>query len=105
MLGAQQAQRYSEATVSSPGRDEHQTGLTFDFDTTNGAEFTATLAYAWFCENSHKFGFIQRYPVNKSEITGVSSNAAQFRYVGRYHAVRMNALGLTLDEYVEYLGI
>ncbi len=105
LLGAQQAQRYADATVSSPGRDEHQTGLTFDFGTTNGADFTATLAYAWFCENSHKFGFVQRYPVNKSEITGVTSSAAQFRYVGRYHAVRMNALGLTLDEYVEYLGI
>ena len=105
LLGAQQAQRYADATVSSPGRDEHQTGLTFDFGTTNGADFTATLAYVWFCENSHKFGFIQRYPTSKSEITGVASSPNQFRYVGRYHAVRMNALGLTLDEYVEYLGI
>ncbi len=105
LLGAQQAKRYADATVTSPGRDEHQTGLTLDFGTTNGAEFTGTLAYAWFCANSHKFGFVQRYPVNKADITGVTSSAAQFRYVGRYHAVRMNALGLTLDEYVEYLGI
>ncbi len=105
LLGAQQAKRYAAATVSTPGKDEHQTGLTLDFGTTNGTEFTNTMAYVWFCENSYKFGFIQRYPADKSDITGVSANMSQFRYVGRYHAVRMNALGLTLDEYVEYLGI
>ena len=72
---------------------------------TNGAEFTNSMAYAWFCANSYKFGFVQRYPAEKADVTGVSTNMSQFRYVGRYHAVRMNALGLSLDEYVEYLGL
>lgn len=105
ILGAQQAKRYAAATIATPGKDEHQTGLTFDFATTNGTDFTDTMAYVWFCENSYKFGFIQRYPAGKTDVTGVSSSMSQFRYVGRYHAVRMNALELSLDEYVEYLGL
>ncbi len=105
LLGAQQAKRYAAATVSTPGHDEHQTGLTLDIGMTNGAEFTNSMAYAWFCANSYKFGFVQRYPADKSDVTGVATSMSQFRYVGRYHAVRMNALGLSLDEYVEYLGL
>ncbi len=105
LLGRDQANRYAAATVSVPGSDEHQTGLAVDLGITTGGEFSKSTAYAWLCDNSYKFGFVLRYPLDKTDATNRVYAPEQFRYVGRYHAVRMNALGLTLDEYAEYLGI
>ena len=56
-------------------------------------------------ENSEKFGFILRYPDGKSGILEAKPDPTQFRYVGRYHAVRINDLEMTLDEYCKYLGL
>lgn len=105
LLGNDQAKRYASATVSTPGTDEHQTGLAVDFAINTGAEFSTSTAFAWLCDNSYKFGFVLRYPYDKTDATGHAYKSEQFRYVGRYHAVRMNALGLSLDEYAEYLGL
>lgn len=105
LLGRDQANRYAAATVSVPGSDEHQTGLAVDLGITTGGDFSRSTAYAWLCDNSYKFGFVLRYPLDKTDATNRVYAPEQFRYVGRYHAVRMNALGLTLDEYAEYLGI
>ena len=105
LLGNDQANRYASATVSTPGTDEHQTGLAVDFAVNTGAEFSTSTAFAWLCDNSYKFGFVLRYPYDKTDATGHAYKSEQFRYVGRYHAVRMNALGLSLDEYAEYLGL
>lgn len=105
LLGSEQAKRYAAATVALPGTDEHQTGLAVDLALSSGVEITTSTAFAWLCDNSYKFGFILRYPIDKSDVTGHVYKPGQFRYVGRYHAVRMNALGLTLDEYAEYLGL
>ena len=105
LLGNDQANRYAAATVNVPGTDEHQTGLAVDFSLNNGGEFSKSNAFAWLCDNSYKFGYILRYPLNKNDVTGRGYTPQQFRYVGRYHAVRMNALNLTLDEYCEYLGL
>ena len=103
LLGNDQANRYAAATVPPPGTDEHQTGLAVDLGLKVGAEFSSSTAFAWLYDNSYKFGFVLRYPPNKTDATGHMYKPEQFRYVGRYHAVRMNALGLTLDEYAEYL--
>ncbi len=105
LLGKEQANRYAAATVSVPGTDEHQTGLAVDFALTTSGQFSTSTAFAWLCDNSYKFGFVLRYPINKTDITGHPYSPEQFRFVGRYHAVRMNALSLTLDEYSEYLGL
>ena len=105
LLGNDQANRYAAATLPPPGTDEHQTGLTVDLGLQVGAEFSSSTAFAWLCDNSYKFGFVLRYPPNKTDVTGHVYTPEQFRYVGRYHAVRMDALGLTLDEYAEYLGL
>ncbi|MBQ4137398.1 MAG: M15 family metallopeptidase [Clostridia bacterium] len=105
LLGNDQANRYAAATLPPPGTDEHQTGLSVDLGLQVGAYFSSSTAFAWLCDNSYKFGFILRYPPNKTDVTGHVYKPEQFRYVGRYHAVRMNALGLTLDEYAEYLGL
>ena len=57
----------------------------------------------WLSKNAHKFGFVIRYPADKTDITGVSDYTHVFRYVGVAHATYMKEKNLCLEEYIEYL--
>lgn len=89
-----------------PGTSEHHTGLCCDMHNLPSADvsFANKAAYTWLKENCHKFGFIIRYPEDKTEITGYSFEPWHYRFVGRYHATRMYQLGMCLEEYVEHLN-
>ena len=92
-----------------PGTSEHQTGLCTDMHNwpTAGrymaAEFSASPAGQWLQENCYKFGFILRFPEDKTDVTGITFEPWHFRYVGRYHATRMHELNMCLEEYLDYL--
>lgn len=88
-----------------PGTSEHQTGLCCDMHNLPSADvsFANKEAYAWLKENCHKFGFIIRFPEDKTEITGYSFEPWHYRFVGRYHATRMYKLDMCLEEYIEHL--
>jgi D-alanyl-D-alanine carboxypeptidase len=62
-----------------------------------------TGKHQWFAENSYQYGYILRYPADKTDKTGVDANASVFRYVGTVHAEYMNENKLCLEEYVELL--
>ncbi|MBR6603909.1 MAG: D-alanyl-D-alanine carboxypeptidase family protein [Clostridia bacterium] len=89
-----------------PGTSEHHTGLCCDMHNLGSADvaFANKEAYLWLKENCHKFGFVIRYPEDKVDITGYSFEPWHYRFVGRYHATRMNQLGMCLEEYVEHLN-
>lgn len=89
-----------------PGTSEHQSGLAADLHNLPAADraFAEKDAYKWLKENAWKFGFIERYPENKTEITGVSFEPWHYRFVGRYHALRMKQSGMCLEEYTESLN-
>lgn len=90
-----------EGLAQEPGASEHQTGLAFDVTAASGTEgFESTAQYAWLCENAYKYGFIQRYPANKSDITGISYEPWHYRYVGAKAAAQMRSSGETLEEFV-----
>ena len=94
--------------VAIPGTSEHQSGLCVDIhNNPYGADvsFENTDSGAWLAANSYKFGFILRFPKDKTEVTGISFEPWHFRYVGRYHASKMYELGYCLEEYFDYLGI
>lgn len=57
----------------------------------------------WLKNNAYKYGFVQRYPEGKEEITGKSNYTHCYRYVGISHATYMYKNGLCLEEYVEML--
>ena len=57
----------------------------------------------WLENNAHKYGFIQRYPAGKEDITGVSNYPHCYRYVGVAHATYIKEHNLCLEEYVEML--
>ena len=96
----------AEALVLSytprPGTNEHQTGLAVDMDTMGSftTDFAWTSEYYWLQENAWKFGFILRFPSDKTGITGMSFEPWHYRYVGRYHAKIMHDNGLCLEEYI-----
>ena len=58
----------------------------------------------WLAENCYRFGFILRYPEDKTEITGITFEPWHFRFVGREYATQMHEKNMCLEEYMEYLG-
>ena len=51
-------------------------------------------------EHAHEYGFIQRYPANKADVTGISYEPWHYRYVGVDAATRMHRSGQTLEEFL-----
>lgn len=98
----EEAEENALLTIQKPGHSEHHTGLAVDFNNV-ARDFENTDAYAWLMENAEKYGFVERYPADKEEITGIDYECWHFRYVGRDNAVAMNELGMCLEEYVLYL--
>ncbi len=91
-----------------PGESEHQTGLAMDI-TSRAVNFKITTTFGetkegvWVQENSHKFGFIIRYPKGMENITGYSYEPWHLRFVGKEAALIMNEQNLTLEEYSEFI--
>jgi LAS superfamily LD-carboxypeptidase LdcB len=100
--GRAQADTYS----ARPGHSEHQTGLAIDITQPTGnsslssANFDKTPEFAWLSRNAHKYGFILRYPSDKTSVTGYMYEPWHYRYVGKEAAKHIYEQGLTLDEYV-----
>ena len=103
----EEAQAAAATVIQWPGKSEHQTGLACDMHNLAAADvsFEDQPAATWLKEHAHNFGFILRYPKDKTNITGISFEPWHFRYVGRYHATRMSLLNLTLEEYTAFLSL
>ena len=102
---------------AAPGKSEHQTGFCLDLITDEmvglwnyGSEtpnnpydkgFAETAAFEWLKEHAHEYGFILRFPEDKTEITGYSYESWHYRYVGVEHAKNIHEEGITLEEYLE----
>ena len=91
---AKEAAEQAKQWVAVPGRSEHQLGIAVDI---NGATYDL---YFWLQENSYKYGFIFRYPGNKTDITGTAEEVWHYRYVGVEAATEMYEQGLCLEEYL-----
>ena len=101
-------QAYADAYLALPGHSEHHTGLAVDLDTYNiedgtSGGFDGDGDYAWAVAHAWEYGFIQRYPPQKSDITGINYESWHFRYVGLPHAYLMRTEDLCLEEYIDYL--
>lgn len=95
--------------VAYPGTSEHQTGLVCDitdfYRETKDSSLENTDTYKWLCEHCTEYGFVVRYPADKSgsadSITGVIYEPWHFRYVGVEAAKYMTENNLCLEEFVE----
>ena len=85
--------------VMPAGYSEHQTGLAIDF---NGVQedFYSTDAYAWMDKHAADYGFIERYPRDKVDVTGIDFEPWHYRYVGQEAAKEIASQGICLEEYI-----
>lgn len=98
---------YPEKTArlyfAEAGASEHQTGLALDaWDGKNrGTAFARTPHAAWLAEHSHEFGFIVRYPQDRTHITGYAWESWHLRWVGTEVSRQFGPnSSLTLEEYL-----
>ena len=86
--------------VAEPGTSEHELGLSVDINSeSSGASQDAV--YEWLDENAYKYGFIKRYPADKTDITGIDNEPWHYRYVGYEAAKEMKEQNLCLEEYLK----
>ena len=97
-----EAKKLAEQWEAIPGTSEHQLGIAVDInaDTTKSSRDDV---YNWLEENAHTYGFIKRYPSNKTDITGVINEPWHYRYVGKEAASAIYSQGICLEEYIETL--
>ncbi len=101
----EQAELAAQEWVAPPGTSDHHTGLALDIVTPTyqvlDDGFAETAAGRWMAEHSWEYGFVIRFPANKTEETGIAYESWHLRYVGREHAAAMRERDLCLEEYVE----
>jgi LAS superfamily LD-carboxypeptidase LdcB len=89
--------------VARAGESEHQTGLAVDitdhFYTPYTSEDINSDMLAWLVEHCAEYGFIQRYPAGKENITGYRE-PYHFRYVGKDAAAFIADNDLCLEEFL-----
>ena len=102
--GLEDARREAAKEVAVPGTSEHQLGLAVDIIDINYGyldEYQANMpAQKWLMAHCHEYGFILRYPVGTTEITGIIYEPWHYRYVGEAIAQEITNLGITLEEYL-----
>ena len=95
--GKNKADTYSARAGSS----EHQTGLATDILNSKLDYISASdKEYTWLVNNSYKYGYILRYPLNKEKITGYMYEEWHYRYVGKDIAKKIYDKEITYDEYI-----
>lgn len=99
-----EARKLAAQWVALPGTSEHQLGLAVDLSTPNSRIQDADGVWTWLIDNSYRYGFIRRYPPEKSDITGISNEPWHYRYVGKEAAREMHERNLCLEEYLEMKG-
>ena len=95
----------TDMIIARPGTSEHQTGLAIDISAlpsncTLRTCFANTSQGKWLAANAYRYGFILRYPADKTRITGYSFEPWHYRFVGPYLATEMRRTGIrTLEEF------
>ena len=100
----EEAEKEAGTVVAVPGTSEHEMGLAVDIcDSENqllDESQANTDTQKWLMDNCWDYGFILRYPVSKSEITGIIYEPWHYRYVGVEAAKEIQARGICLEEYL-----
>ena len=103
-FGREEAERQAAVWVARPGTSEHQAGLAVDivdveYQLLDQAQEDRPVQ-RWLMEHCAEYGFILRYPTDKSALTGVGYEPWHYRYVGEEAARAIMDGGLCLEEYL-----
>jgi len=98
-----EAYKETAKNIAIPGQSEHNAGLAADIlsndYTSLDSGFENTKAFSWLNENAYKYGFILRYPKDKTDITLINYEPWHYRFVGVEYAKKIKDSGLCLEEY------
>jgi len=101
----EEAKQEAGKIVAVPGTSEHHTGFALDIVDESYQNLDEnqenTEVQKWLMNNSWKYGFILRYPTDKSEITGIIYEPWHYRYVGKEAAKEIYDSKICLEEYLE----
>jgi len=101
------AEEEAAKAVAVPGTSEHQLGLAVDIVDLNNQSLDEsqekTEVQKWLIAHCWEYGFILRYPNEKSEVTGIMYEPWHYRYVGKEIAKEIHDKGVCLEEYLESL--
>lgn len=94
---------YADLCSARKGHSEHQTGLAVDVEGENRDYnfFEETKGFSWMKKHAHLYGFILRYPQDKTSITGFKYEPWHYRYVGKEIAKKIYEKKITLEEYLK----
>ncbi|MBR3964060.1 MAG: M15 family metallopeptidase [Clostridia bacterium] len=90
--------------VAIPGTSEHQLGLAVDIvccvEHYNLDAQKTKVRQQWLIDNCHKYGFILRYPADKTDVTGIIYEPWHYRYVGVEVATEIMSRGICFEEWL-----
>ena len=99
----EEAEQQASLWVTPPGCSEHQLALAADIVSKGNQNLDETQddtpEQRWLHAHCAEYGFVLRYPRDKTELTGVNYEPWHYRYVGETAAREMAAQGLCLEEY------
>lgn len=100
-----EAKVLAATAVAYPGASEHQLGIAVDlvgisYQVLDEAQ-AETPEQQWLMKHCAVYGFILRYPEDKTDITGIQYEPWHYRYVGIEAALEITRLGVCLEEYLE----
>jgi D-alanyl-D-alanine carboxypeptidase len=84
------------------GYSEHNLGLSLDIGSTQ-MEMNHAPEGKWLIKNAWKYGFILRYPKDKTKITGIQYEPWHYRYIGLPHSAMMKEHDYVLEQYLDYV--
>ena len=92
-------------SVNAPGTSEHGLGLAVDLVSSYYTELDRKQAQTdeakWLEAHCHEYGFILRYPPDKTKETGIIYEPWHYRYVGVDIATEIMEAGITLETYLK----
>lgn len=103
-LSHQEALTEAKTVVAYPGTSEHNLGLAVDIVAKSyqllDDKQAETAEAKWLKANCWRYGFILRYPTDKTEETGIIFEPWHYRYVGEEAAKEIMEQGNCLEEYL-----
>ena len=106
-LSREQAEAEACKAVAYPGTSEHSSALAADIVSMNYQILDKaqedTPETKWLIAHCAEYGFILRYPQDKSELTGIMYEPWHYRYVGIEAAKVIMESGICLEEYIDYI--
>jgi zinc D-Ala-D-Ala carboxypeptidase len=95
-------QQMGSSLALPAGHSEHNLGLSLDVGSTQ-MKMSEAPEGKWIEKNAWKYGFILRYPKDKTHVTGIQYEPWHIRYVGLPHSAIIQEKNFALEEYIDYL--